>query len=219
MTGEERQPVAQPAGVAGAQHGGHPPQPSGKTPLEAFDHAVEKAGRQERLPVDVRLRPQLKAGALDGRGEVSQQRQLIGQGTFRFRCAVDDVAEGRTPEVVQENIADVTGSRRSVHPRGSRQAAPMDLVMCIVGQSCEAGHPIVPGVVHRRFHGLPTHAHRVLRTGLGGSDRDADLFPVEEKGESERQAEGRQVKNATMALSHNIGGPPQTCGIAILGMP
>ena len=33
------------------------------------------------------------------------------------------------------------------------------------------------------------------------------------------QAEGRQVKNATTALSHNIGGPPQTCGIAILGMP
>jgi acetyl-CoA C-acetyltransferase len=33
------------------------------------------------------------------------------------------------------------------------------------------------------------------------------------------QAEGRQIKDATMALSHNIGGPPQTCGIAILGMP
>ncbi len=29
----------------------------------------------------------------------------------------------------------------------------------------------------------------------------------------------RQVKNATTALSHNIGGPPTTCGIAILGMP
>lgn len=33
------------------------------------------------------------------------------------------------------------------------------------------------------------------------------------------QAGPRQVKDATMALSHNIGGPPQTCGIAILGMP
>lgn len=33
------------------------------------------------------------------------------------------------------------------------------------------------------------------------------------------QAGPRQVKNATTALSHNIGGPPQTCGIAILGMP
>ena len=33
------------------------------------------------------------------------------------------------------------------------------------------------------------------------------------------RAENRQVKNATMALSHNIGGPPTTCGIAILGMP
>ena len=28
----------------------------------------------------------------------------------------------------------------------------------------------------------------------------------------------RQVKGATTALSHNIGGPPTTCGIAILGM-
>jgi acetyl-CoA C-acetyltransferase len=33
------------------------------------------------------------------------------------------------------------------------------------------------------------------------------------------EAGPRQVKNATTALSHNIGGPPQTCGIAILGMP
>jgi acetyl-CoA C-acetyltransferase len=32
------------------------------------------------------------------------------------------------------------------------------------------------------------------------------------------QAGPRQVKNATLALSHNIGGAPQTCGIAILGM-
>ena len=29
----------------------------------------------------------------------------------------------------------------------------------------------------------------------------------------------RQVQGATLALSHNIGGAPQTCGIAILGMP
>ncbi len=28
----------------------------------------------------------------------------------------------------------------------------------------------------------------------------------------------RQVKNATVALSHNLGGAPQTCGLAILGM-
>jgi acetyl-CoA C-acetyltransferase len=33
------------------------------------------------------------------------------------------------------------------------------------------------------------------------------------------QAEKRQVKDATIALSHNIGGPPTTCGIAILGLP
>ena len=29
----------------------------------------------------------------------------------------------------------------------------------------------------------------------------------------------RQVKDATVALSHNIGGAPQTCGMTILGMP
>ena len=28
----------------------------------------------------------------------------------------------------------------------------------------------------------------------------------------------RQVKNATTAISHNLGGAPQTCGLAILGM-
>jgi acetyl-CoA C-acetyltransferase len=33
------------------------------------------------------------------------------------------------------------------------------------------------------------------------------------------RAGDRQVKGATTALSHNIGGPPTTCGIAILGMP
>ncbi len=33
------------------------------------------------------------------------------------------------------------------------------------------------------------------------------------------QAGPRQVEGATTALSHNIGGAPQTCGIAILGMP
>ncbi len=32
------------------------------------------------------------------------------------------------------------------------------------------------------------------------------------------QAEGRQVKGATTALSHNIGGAPQACGIAIIGL-
>ncbi len=31
------------------------------------------------------------------------------------------------------------------------------------------------------------------------------------------RAERRQVENASTALSHNIGGPPTTCGIAILG--
>ncbi|NQZ95726.1 MAG: acetyl-CoA acetyltransferase [Myxococcales bacterium] len=33
------------------------------------------------------------------------------------------------------------------------------------------------------------------------------------------QAGERQVKNAKLALSHNIGGAPQACGIAIIGHP
>ena len=32
------------------------------------------------------------------------------------------------------------------------------------------------------------------------------------------RAEGRQVRGATTALSHNLGGAPQTCGLAILGI-
>lgn len=32
------------------------------------------------------------------------------------------------------------------------------------------------------------------------------------------EATGRQVPNATFALSHNIGGAPQTCGMVILGI-
>ncbi|GAB5450192.1 MAG: acetyl-CoA acetyltransferase [Halioglobus sp.] len=32
------------------------------------------------------------------------------------------------------------------------------------------------------------------------------------------RAEGRQVQGATVALSHNLGGAPQTCGLAILGI-
>ena len=33
------------------------------------------------------------------------------------------------------------------------------------------------------------------------------------------QAGDRQVKNVELALSHNIGGAPQACGIAIIGHP
>lgn len=33
------------------------------------------------------------------------------------------------------------------------------------------------------------------------------------------RAGARQVKNVSVALSHNIGGHPTACGIAILGMP
>jgi acetyl-CoA C-acetyltransferase len=33
------------------------------------------------------------------------------------------------------------------------------------------------------------------------------------------KADQRQVTNATVALSHNIGGAPQACGICIVAMP
>ena len=29
----------------------------------------------------------------------------------------------------------------------------------------------------------------------------------------------RQVKNVTLALTHNLGGAPQTCGMTIIGTP
>ena len=32
------------------------------------------------------------------------------------------------------------------------------------------------------------------------------------------RAEGRQIQGATTAISHNLGGAPQTCGLAILGI-
>jgi acetyl-CoA C-acetyltransferase len=33
------------------------------------------------------------------------------------------------------------------------------------------------------------------------------------------KAEQRQVKNPTVALSHNIGGAPQACGVCIVALP
>ena len=32
------------------------------------------------------------------------------------------------------------------------------------------------------------------------------------------RAEGRQIKNATTAISHNLGGAPQACGLVVLGI-
>lgn len=57
--------------------------------------------------------------------------------------------------------------------------------------------------------GLKTFGHPTGATGV--------RMIYENTLQLQNRAEGRQVKGATIALSHNIGGAPQTCGIAILG--
>jgi acetyl-CoA C-acetyltransferase len=59
--------------------------------------------------------------------------------------------------------------------------------------------------------GLKTFGHPTGATGI--------RMIYENVKQLQGKAEQRQIKNATTALSHNIGGPPTTCGIAILGMP
>jgi acetyl-CoA C-acetyltransferase len=59
--------------------------------------------------------------------------------------------------------------------------------------------------------GLKTFGHPVGATGV--------RMIYENVLQLRGQAGPRQVKGATLALSHNIGGAPQTCGIAIIGMP
>jgi acetyl-CoA C-acetyltransferase len=59
--------------------------------------------------------------------------------------------------------------------------------------------------------GLKTFGHPTGATGV--------RMIYENTLQLQGRAGERQVRNATSALSHNIGGPPTTCGIAILGMP
>ncbi len=59
--------------------------------------------------------------------------------------------------------------------------------------------------------GLKTFGHPTGATGI--------RMIYENVKQLQGKAEARQISNATTALSHNIGGPPTTCGIAILGMP
>ncbi len=58
--------------------------------------------------------------------------------------------------------------------------------------------------------GLKTFGHPTGATGV--------RMIYENVMQLQGRADKRQVKGATTALSHNIGGPPTTCGIAILGM-
>ena len=64
---------------------------------------------------------------------------------------------------------------------------------------------------YRRIAGLKTFGHPTGATGV--------RMVYENVQQLRGQAGDRQVKDATTALSHNSGGAPQTCGIAILGMP
>ncbi len=58
--------------------------------------------------------------------------------------------------------------------------------------------------------GLKTFGHPTAATGL--------RMVYENVLQLQGRAEGRQVENAKLALSHNIGGHPTACGVAILGV-
>jgi len=59
--------------------------------------------------------------------------------------------------------------------------------------------------------GLKTFGHPTGATGV--------RMIYENYKQLQGKADGRQVKNATVALSHNIGGAPQACGICVVAMP
>lgn len=59
--------------------------------------------------------------------------------------------------------------------------------------------------------GLKTFGHPTGATGV--------RMIYENYKQLQGKADKRQIKSPTLALSHNLGGAPQTCGIAIVGMP
>jgi len=59
--------------------------------------------------------------------------------------------------------------------------------------------------------GLKTFGHPTGATGV--------RMLYENYKQLQGKADQRQVKNATVALSHNIGGAPQACGMTIIAMP
>ena len=59
--------------------------------------------------------------------------------------------------------------------------------------------------------GLKTFGHPTGATGV--------RMLYENYKQLQGKAGQRQVKNATLALSHNLGGAPQTCGMTIVGLP
>ena len=58
--------------------------------------------------------------------------------------------------------------------------------------------------------GLKTFGHPTGATGV--------RMLYENTLQLQGRAEGRQVEGATTALSHNIGGAPQTCGMTVVGI-
>ena len=59
--------------------------------------------------------------------------------------------------------------------------------------------------------GLKTFGHPTGATGV--------RMLYENYKQLQGKADQRQVKNATLALTHNLGGAPQTCGMTIIGTP
>jgi acetyl-CoA C-acetyltransferase len=59
--------------------------------------------------------------------------------------------------------------------------------------------------------GLKTFGHPTGATGV--------RMIYENYKQLQGKAEGRQVKNASVGLSHNIGGAPQACGVCIVALP
>jgi acetyl-CoA C-acetyltransferase len=59
--------------------------------------------------------------------------------------------------------------------------------------------------------GLKTFGHPTGATGV--------RMLYETYKQLQGKADKRQVKNATVGLTHNIGGAPQACGMTIIAMP
>ena len=61
------------------------------------------------------------------------------------------------------------------------------------------------------------HRHKLSEHELWGTGTTGGRMLYENVLQLRGKAGPRQVKDASLALSHNIGGHPTACGIAILG--
>ncbi|MCP4004153.1 MAG: acetyl-CoA acetyltransferase [bacterium] len=90
-----------------------------------------------------------------------------------------------------------------------------DLGFCEKG---EARHLVKDGVFELTGE-LPVNTDGGLKTFGHPTGATGVRMLYENVLQLQGRAEGRQVKNPQIALSHNIGGHPTACGIAILGLP